>query len=106
MGAYDYLTKPISDDEIRLTINLALKPEDRQFMRLLSCCVRPPTRQDIEEVFLHPLTTQSPTDVASPLVGDDESPLVGGVSAFLVPPQGCRVRGARPAGPLFIRPQP
>ena len=59
----------------------ALKLEDRQFMRLLSCCVRPATRQDIEDVFLHPLTTQSPTDVASPLVGDEAnvaSPLVGG----------------------------
>lgn len=27
MGAYDYLTKPISDDEIRLTINRALKQQ-------------------------------------------------------------------------------
>ena len=50
----------------------ALKSEDRQFMRLLSCCVRPATRQDIEEVFLHPLATQSSTDVASPLVGDED----------------------------------
>lgn len=35
----------------------ALTAEDRQFLRLLSCCVRPATRQDIEDVFLQPLTT-------------------------------------------------
>ena len=33
----------------------ALKPLDRQFMRLLSCCVSPATREDIEKVFLEPI---------------------------------------------------
>ncbi|UCC29341.1 MAG: ATP-binding protein [Phycisphaerales bacterium] len=32
-----------------------LSPQERQFMRLLSCCVRPATRRDIEEVFLQPI---------------------------------------------------
>ncbi len=35
----------------------ALADEDRQLMRLLSCCVRPAVRQDFEQVFLQPLTT-------------------------------------------------
>ena len=32
-----------------------LGPREQQFIRLLSCCVRPATRQDIEDVFLHEL---------------------------------------------------
>ena len=32
-----------------------LNEQERQFLRLLSCCVRPATRQDVEQVFLHPL---------------------------------------------------
>ena len=35
----------------------ALTVEDRQLMRLLSCCVRPAVRRDFAEVFLQPLTT-------------------------------------------------
>lgn len=34
-----------------------ISAEERQFMRLLSCCVRPATRRDIEEVFLQPIST-------------------------------------------------
>ncbi len=33
----------------------ALTPEDQQLMRLMSCCVRPATKRDIEEVFLQPI---------------------------------------------------
>jgi tetratricopeptide (TPR) repeat protein len=35
----------------------ALSEQECQFLRLLSCCVRPATRQDIEQVFLHRLKT-------------------------------------------------
>ncbi len=35
----------------------ALTAEDRQLMRLMSCCVRPAMREDFEEVFLQALTT-------------------------------------------------
>ncbi len=37
----------------------ALTEQERQFLRLLSCCVRPATRQDIEQVFLHPLKSEA-----------------------------------------------
>ena len=33
----------------------ALDDDHRQIMRLLSCCVRPATKRDIEEVFLQPI---------------------------------------------------
>ncbi len=33
----------------------ALDPEHRQVMRLLSCCVRPATRRDVEEILLQPI---------------------------------------------------
>ena len=38
-----------------------LTEQERQFLRLLSCCIRPATRQDVEQVFLYPLKT-NPND--------------------------------------------
>ncbi|MCH8805803.1 MAG: TIR domain-containing protein [Planctomycetes bacterium] len=37
----------------------ALSEQECQFLRLLSCCVRPATRQDVEQVFLHPLKSEA-----------------------------------------------
>ncbi len=63
----------------------ALSGQERQFLRLLSCCVRPATRQDVEQVFLH--TLRSETDDESfndQVLGLDYVSLRTGVVARLV----------------------
>jgi len=63
----------------------ALSERERQFLRLLSCCVRPATRQDIEQVFLHPLKSAADDEPFNDqLVGLDYVSLRAGVIARLV----------------------
>ncbi len=63
----------------------ALSEQDRQFLRLLSCCVRPATRQDVEQVFLHPLKSEADDKPFNDqLVGLDYTSLRTGVIARLV----------------------
>ncbi|MCZ6655011.1 MAG: ATP-binding protein [Planctomycetota bacterium] len=63
----------------------ALNEQERQFLRLLSCCVRPATRLDVEQVFLHPLTSEADDEPFNDqLVGLDYVSLRTGVAARLV----------------------
>ncbi len=63
----------------------ALSEQERQFLRLLSCCVRPATRQDVEQVFLHPLKSETDDEPFNDqLVGLDCASLRTGVVARLV----------------------
>ncbi|MCP4589362.1 MAG: ATP-binding protein [bacterium] len=57
-----------------------LKPAERQFMRLLSCCVRPAEKQDIEEVFLQQFPAeQGSKPINDKLAGGDYTTIRNGV---------------------------
>ena len=62
-----------------------LNEQEHQFLRLLSCCVRPATRQDVEEVFFSPLKSEADDEPFNDtLLGLDYVSLRTGVVARLV----------------------